>query len=150
FQFIRAQAQRGALDRIDLLDAAIEERCEPRVQFRATRIHAAHQILEVFEVGDLHVLFVPELLDDRAYIAPAHLPCIQRLQRAPPRARTRGRIDAFGTCVRAHAEHSLIIAAISTAARATSSPLLPCVPPARERASASRSTASTPFNTGTR
>jgi len=48
--------------------------------------HAAHQILEIFEVGDLVRLFVRELGDHTARVTAGHLPRVHRLQRASTRA----------------------------------------------------------------
>src|SRR6185312_14353256 len=148
-QLVRGQAQHRAFDRVDALDVAVEEGRDSCVQFGTMRFHAAQQILEIFEVGDLHVLLGTEIVDDLAHGVAAQFPRVQRLHRTAARARARGRIDAVAALCPAHAEISCSSAAISIAASATSAPLLPCAPPARAQASASSSTASMPFNTGT-
>src|SRR5262249_27804046 len=131
-------------------------------------VDAAQQVLEIGEVGDLHVLLVAEFVDDAINRVAADLPGIQRLRRAAARAGTRGKVDAVATLVLAHESPfrclpiSAIVArtspptassffhksTVSSAASAASSPLLPCAPPARACASAWRSTASTPLMTG--
>ena len=98
---VDADAQRRALDRIDAIDLAVEMRRQRGIQLGAMRLDAAHEILEIVEVGDLHVLLVAELVDHARDRVAAELPCIERLQRAAPRARARSRIDA-GCVMRLH------------------------------------------------
>src|SRR5262249_28675885 len=129
------------------------------VEFGAVFFHAAQQVFEVAQIGDLHVLLVAEFLDHAVHCVAGNLPCVQRLRGAAPRARTRGQIDAVGAMVRRHVSPLRPLrsalsnffhkSTISIAAKASSSPLLPCAPPARTCASSWRSTASTPLSTGT-
>ena len=136
----------------DLLDAAVQVAGQRRIQFGSMPQHAAHQVLEVFEVGDLVGLLVGELGDQRALVGMVDLPGVDRLQRAPARARTSHGIDAVGTTMMLVHACSCSLrrrSAISIATSAASSPLLPWLPPARASASSNFSTASTPFMTGT-
>ncbi|KAG0740617.1 hypothetical protein G6F24_016959 [Rhizopus arrhizus] len=82
---------------------------------------------------------------------------LPRVDGTTARARTQHRVDAItadgftgglalGVLVHGSCSSRLTI---SNAASATSSPLLPWLPPARASASSARSTASTPFSTGT-
>ncbi len=110
------------------------------------RLHAAHQVLEVLQVGHFHVLLVAELGDDLLDAGAADLPGVDGLQRAATRARAGGGIDAVG----AHGVHSFAYRlTISSAARAASAPLLPALVPARSMACSMVSVVSTPKATGT-
>ena len=60
-------------------------------------IDAAHQVLEVFEVGDFMRLLVRELRDHVARAGARHLPRIDSLQRATARTRTGNGIDSILT-----------------------------------------------------
>src|SRR5690606_8877439 len=123
--------------------------------------HAAHEVLEILEVGDFVRLLVRELRDHLLGVAARHLPGVDRLERAAARARTRDRVDPVlaarpgvaGVPARLPAGgHGSCSSrwAISMATWAASSPLLPWLPPARFSASAWSSTASTPLQTGRR
>ena len=100
-QLVGADAQHRALDRIDAVDLAIEVRRERRIELGAMLLDAAHEILEVVEVGDFHVLLVAELVDHARDRVAADLPGVHGLQRAAARARSRGGIDAGGCVHRA-------------------------------------------------
>src|SRR5690606_13376036 len=120
------------------------------IEVAAVGLDAAHQVLEVLEVGDFMRLLVRELRDGVACVHARQLHGVHRLQRAPARARARHRVDAAGAApaLRPHGSTSSR-RAISTATSAHSSPLLPWLPPARFSASTRSSTASTPLATGT-
>ena len=133
-EFVGGDAQRGALDRIDVLDGAVEEGRERGVERIAVRIDTVDEILEVGQVGDLARLLVGELGDDVARAGAGQLPGIDGLQRATARAGAQDRIDAIRTAVLAHASFSIRFA-ISITTSAVSSPLLPWLPPARASAS---------------
>src|SRR5690606_40729988 len=139
-------------DRVDLGHRAVEEGLQRRVQVAAVGLDAAHQVLEVLEVGDCVRLLVRELGNRVAGIDARELHRIHRLQRTPARARTPDGVDAAiavgSTPLRLHGSFPSRLA-ISTATRAHSSPLLPWLPPARFSASTMSSTASTPLVTGT-
>ena len=89
-----AQAQGRALDWIDLGHLAIDVRAQGFVECVDVLLHPVQQILEVFEVGNFHVLLVAELIDDARDRIAADLPGIDRLQRATARTRACGGIDA--------------------------------------------------------
>src|SRR5690606_9901702 len=150
-QLVGGDAQRGALDLVHLRDAAVDEFVQRGVQFGVVAEHAAHQVLEVLQVGDFARLLVRELRDHLLRAAAGHLPGVHRLQRAPAGARARDLVDAVaGLPPHAGAPGSRESnCAISIATCAASSPLLPWLPPARFSASAWSSTASTPLQTGT-
>src|SRR5690606_29891066 len=108
-----------------------------RVQLGDMLEHAAHQVLEILEVGDFVRLLVGELRDHLLGVAARHLPGVDRLQRAAACARTRDRVDsvlAARPVVSGHGSCSSSWA-ISMATCAASSPLLPWLPPARSSAS---------------
>src|SRR5690606_5826734 len=147
-QLVGGDAQHGTLYLVDLLDAAVQERGQRGVERIAVGKHAAHQVLEVFQVGDLVRLLMGELGDHFLRLAAGHLPGVDGLQRAPPRAGAVDRVHAVVAPEPAHGSLP-ISSAISMATSAASSPLLPWLPPARRSASSASSTASTPSSTGT-
>src|SRR5690606_3675556 len=151
-QFGGRDAQHGTLDLVDLLDAAVEERLQRGVELAPVLLDPAHQVLEVLEVGDFLRLLVRELRYRILRVGAGNLHGVHRLQRATPRARTRGVVDAVPAAVGALAVHGSLPSrlAISSTTSAHSSPLLPWLPPARRSASSCSSTASTPLATGRR
>src|SRR5690606_35763157 len=150
-QLVGGDAQHGALDRIDFGDPAVEEGLQRGVQVATVGFHAAHQVLEVLEVGDFLRLLVRELGDGVARVHARQLHRVHRLQRAPARARAPHGVDAAAAAAATLRPHGSVPSrlAISIATRAHSSPLLPWLPPARFSASTTSSTASTPLATGT-
>ncbi len=54
----------------------------PSFELLHVLLHAAQDVLEVFEVGHFHVLLVAELLDDAGHLAATDLPGIKRLEGA--------------------------------------------------------------------
>src|SRR5690606_1391358 len=156
-QFVRGDAQGRPLDMVDLPDLAIDESREFRVQLGDMPEDAAHQVLEVLEVGDFMRLLVRELRDHLLGVAARYLPGVDRLQRAATRTRPCDRVDAIlaarpGLASGLAGGHGSCSSSwtISMATCAASSPLLPWLPPARFSASACSSTASTPLQTGRR
>src|SRR5690606_6793711 len=144
---------RRALDLVHLCHVAVDEARQRFVQRRRQPQHAADQVVEVLQVGDLVGLLVGELGNHLLRGTAGHLPGVDRLQRAPAGARTLHRIDAARVAAPVHATSPApsraCRLAISIATIAASSPLLPWLPPARASASACASTASTPLHTGT-
>ena len=121
------------------------------------RAQSTHIAFVVNEFGDFTGLLVGELGDQRLGVAARDLPGVDGLHGATACARAQHRVDAIaadgftgglalGVLVHGSCSRRLTI---SNAASATSSPLLPWLPPARASASSTRSTASTPFSTGT-
>src|SRR5690625_4000023 len=147
-QFVGSDAQHRALDLVDLLDAAVQERLQRGIEGGAMGQHPAHQVLEIFQVRDFVRLLVRELGDHFLRLAAGDLPGVDGLQRAPARTGAVDGIDAVGAPGPAHGSRP-ISSAISMATSAASSPLLPWLPPARRSASSASSTASTPLSTGT-
>src|SRR5690606_26146319 len=140
--------------RVDMADVADQERHQAAAELTAVLDDAVHQVLEVGQVGELPGLFVRELGDHLAGAAARHPPRVHGLQRALARPGAGHRIDAVAALAVVHASPPRKAScdsrcAISIAASAASSPLLPWLPPARASASSWRSTASTPFITGT-
>ena len=70
------------------VDRAVEEFGQGCVQRLVLRDHAAHQGLEILEVGDLHVLLVAELVDHLLDGGIRQLPGVDRLQGASARTLT--------------------------------------------------------------
>ena len=133
-QFVGGDAQRGALDGVNLFHRAVEIRRQRGVEFGAVRVDAVDEFLEVHEVGDFARLLVCELGDDVAGVGAGHLPRVQRLQRAAAGAGAQHGVYAIGAAVKfAHGSFSSRLA-ISMATSAASSPLLPWLPPARASA----------------
>src|SRR5690606_1677790 len=134
-----------------LRDAPVDEFVQRGVELRVVAEHAAHQVLEILEVGDLARLLVRELGDHLLRAAAGHLPGVHRLQRAPAGARARDLVDAVaGLPPHAGAPGSRDSScAISIATCAASSPWLPWLPPARFSAAAWSSPARTRLQTGT-
>ena len=81
-EFVGGDAQRGALDRVHLVDAAVEVLRERGVERSAVGLDAVDEILEVSEIGDLAGLLVRELGDDVARAGAGELPGVDGLQRA--------------------------------------------------------------------
>src|SRR6185312_10963312 len=145
-QLIRGEAQRGALDGVDLGHFAIKVGAQGGIQRVDVFFDAVQQVLEVVEVGHFHVLLVAELLDHRVHVAAGKLPRVQRLQRTATGTRAGGEIDALGPSVHHSRPYRLTI---SSAAIAASAPLLPALVPARSIACSMLSVVSTPNATGT-
>src|SRR5690606_25888568 len=79
-QFVGGDAQRGALDLVHLLDAAVQVRGQRLVDAGALPKHALHEVLEVRQVGNLVRLLVRELGDHLLRRAAGHLPLVHGLQ----------------------------------------------------------------------
>ena len=111
--------------------------------------HAAHQVLEILEVGDLVRLFVRELRDHLLGGAAGHLPGIHRLQRAATRTRAGHGVDAV-LAMLLHGSFSSRLRHLDRGQRRFLALVAMAAAGARLRILEAFSTASTPLSTGTR